>query len=364
MTEGTERLRTSIQKVVDSLTDARLIDGFQISVRDGDAEVLRLAGGRQVPSGRPITAETAFPVFSFSKSVTAAAFHRLATLGRVRYEDRVIDYLPEFGQAGKQDVTIHHLLAHEAGIPDVDEQIDYHDWDDAVGAICTLAPLWEPGSGALYHAGTGYQILGEVLQRLTDLPFAEATAALVLEPIGMHHSTWGRPSTRAFTSMSTPFPDNQSNIDLFVDGPLGAQAMPGATLWSTAQDMATFMAAWLSGSPERQGGWWSPEVVHGALAPRFPMTPGSGRAYARGFFVGADVDRPWAFGRDAEPSTFGHPGWCNAQAMADTSTRTSIGIAFNVAPQQDVSDERISLVVDTIRAGVEHSRQQVAKGPQ
>jgi CubicO group peptidase (beta-lactamase class C family) len=63
------------------------------------------------------TPQTPFCISSASKAVTAVVAHLLAERGLIQIDDRVCDYIPEFGKHGKDAITIGHVLSHRAGIP-------------------------------------------------------------------------------------------------------------------------------------------------------------------------------------------------------------------------------------------------------
>jgi CubicO group peptidase (beta-lactamase class C family) len=96
---------------------------------------------------------------------------------------------PEFGQAGKQQMPVRHLLTHEAGLPVIDEELPEHavlDWDHMIGVLERQTPVWEPGSTQGDHAVTFGWLVGEVVRRIagTDT-FGEALRRLVTEPLGL-----------------------------------------------------------------------------------------------------------------------------------------------------------------------------------
>src|SRR3954449_5495810 len=81
------------------------------------APVVDIWGGTaDEESGRPWEHDTMVVVFSTTKGATAICANRLIEEGRLSPADRVVDHWPEFGDAGKEDVTVEHLLSHQAGL--------------------------------------------------------------------------------------------------------------------------------------------------------------------------------------------------------------------------------------------------------
>jgi CubicO group peptidase (beta-lactamase class C family) len=89
--------------------------------------------------------------------------------GWLDYDERVASYWPEFGQAGKKDVTVRQLLDHQAGLPVVDEPLDPQvlaDFDRLSGILARQRPLWEPGTRHGYHGVSLGWYEGELIRRV------------------------------------------------------------------------------------------------------------------------------------------------------------------------------------------------------
>jgi hypothetical protein len=86
--------------------------------------------------------------------MAAIAVHRLAERGLVDYDAPVARYWPEFAAAGKDAVTVRHLLTHSAGLPRLREPLPpggLYEWETVVAALAAEAPHWEPGTAHGYH---------------------------------------------------------------------------------------------------------------------------------------------------------------------------------------------------------------------
>jgi CubicO group peptidase (beta-lactamase class C family) len=89
--------------------------------------------------------------------------------GWLDYEERVCTYWPEFGQRGKEGITVRQLLAHQAGLFAIDEPVDRSvvaDLDRLAIVLARQKPAWEPGTRQAYHALTLGFYEGELLRRL------------------------------------------------------------------------------------------------------------------------------------------------------------------------------------------------------
>ena len=70
-----------------------------------------------VPRREPMTLDTIFDIASLTKVIaTTTAVMQLVARGEVRLNDPVVKYIPEFGQNGKEDITVRQLLIHHSGL--------------------------------------------------------------------------------------------------------------------------------------------------------------------------------------------------------------------------------------------------------
>ncbi len=129
--------------------------GAACAVYVGARKVVDLWGGVRDPRrGLPWEEDTLVTVFSTTKGMSSLAVAVAHSRGLFDYDDRVVQHWPEFGQAGKQDITIRQLLSHQAGLPAIDEPLDLEalaDPDAVAAAIAKQAPAWEPGTKHGYH---------------------------------------------------------------------------------------------------------------------------------------------------------------------------------------------------------------------
>ena len=136
---------------------------------DGRKIVDLWGGVRDARDGRPWERDTMVLVFSSTKGMAATAVHVAHAKGLFGYDDPVSDHWPEFAQAGKHAIVIRELLAHQAGLPFVDEDLDVDtmaDLDALADVLARQAPVWEPGTRHGYHAITIGWYEGELIRRV------------------------------------------------------------------------------------------------------------------------------------------------------------------------------------------------------
>ena len=123
--------------------------------RQGECVIDLWGGPADAARTRPWQRDTLVNLWSTSKGVAAMAIARLVDRGALRYADRVASFWPEFAAAGKAEVTVAHILSHQAGLPGFAEPIcldDLYDQDLCAARLAAQAPLWEPGTANGYHA--------------------------------------------------------------------------------------------------------------------------------------------------------------------------------------------------------------------
>ena len=140
-----------------------------------------------------------FFLFSAGKPLVALAVHLLAQRGALSLDDPVAAHWPEFGQRGKQAITVRHVLQHRGGLPVARgtplDALVMTDWDASIRAIEHAVPAYPPGEVVAYHVLTFGFILGEVLRRVTGVAVRDCVASELLGPLGVTDVYLGLPSS-------------------------------------------------------------------------------------------------------------------------------------------------------------------------
>ena len=142
---------------VDNFAKRGELGGAVCAVVAGEVVVDLWGGLRERAGSIPWSADTMTLVHSTTKGFSAMVLALLHSLGLLDYDQRVAAYWPEFAQAGKQDITVRQLLAHQAGLFAFDERVDRDvvaDLDRLAGVMERQRPLWPPGERQAYHAIT------------------------------------------------------------------------------------------------------------------------------------------------------------------------------------------------------------------
>ena len=185
-----DKVNRAVQQVLDRLVaDGREI-GVQVCAWQGERQIVDCwAGLADTVTGRMVDGDTLFNVYSVSKAVSAVALHIQVERGLVDYDAPVAAYWPEFGAAGKQDVTVRHILSHVSGVlrmpPDVTPEL-MTNWDWMCTRIAEMPGEYPAGSRSSYQSMTFGWMVGEIVRR-TDpkhRPFGQFVRQEIAEPLG------------------------------------------------------------------------------------------------------------------------------------------------------------------------------------
>ncbi|MEW9083030.1 MAG: serine hydrolase [Caldanaerobacter subterraneus] len=124
--------------------------------------------GKELSNPLPMKVDTIFDLASVTKVMgTTQAIMKLVYENRLKVADKVVEFIPEFGQNGKEDITISDLLTHTSGLP-AWKPIYYHasNSKDSLKYICALHLEYKPGTNRKY-SDIGFMVLGYVIEIIT-----------------------------------------------------------------------------------------------------------------------------------------------------------------------------------------------------
>ena len=185
---------TRMARVEDLLAEeveADRLMGAAIQVsHNGDVRTPVVVGRRRLADhSASVDSDTIFLVASITKPIVAAAVVKLVEDGLVILDDSVTKYVPEFGQNGKEDVRVRHLLTHTSGLPDqIPENRNYRESKrplaDFITRICELPLSFEPGTGISYQS-VGIAMLGEICERVEGKALVTYLKENLFDPLGL-----------------------------------------------------------------------------------------------------------------------------------------------------------------------------------
>jgi len=273
--------------------------------------------------GEAKTPDAVFLLASITKTMTAAAVMTLVDHGKIRLDDPVVKYLPEFSTGPRAKITIVQLLTHVSGLPDQlpENQAlrsSHAKLSQFVEAAVRTPLLFDPGAKFSYSS-MGILLASEVARRVSSTDFAEFVDRTVFQPLEMKQSALGlgrhkmEDIVRNQTERAAPESGagDPSAKEWDWNSPYWrALGAPWGTAHSSAPDVARFFAEFLHPTDRMM----KPETArlmirnHNAdgIVPR-----------GLGFSVGRGSGSP-----GCSEKTFGHSGSSGTLAWADPETDT------------------------------------------
>lgn len=163
--------------------------GAALCVQVGGETVLDLWAGTADKDGQQAWhSDTLLNLFSCTKTYAAVTALQLVGEGKLDLDAPVARLWPEFAAAGKERITLRHLLSHRAGLPAIREPLPaeaLYDWDAMTTALAAEQPWWTPGEGHGYAPITYGWLVGELIRRVDGRGPGESIVARVARPLGL-----------------------------------------------------------------------------------------------------------------------------------------------------------------------------------
>jgi uncharacterized protein YbbC (DUF1343 family)/CubicO group peptidase (beta-lactamase class C family) len=326
-----------LDSVIEKAIAADEIPGAVLLVSHQGRIIHRKAYGNRalLPQREPMTLDTIFDLASLTKVVaTTSAVMKLVEQGKVRLNDPVARYIPEFGANGKEQVTLRHVLTHHSGLRSIPRLPDNWAGADAVLKAIYEDTLVSPPGARFLYSDAGFIVLGELVHRVSGLPLEEFVAKNIFRPLGMRHTRFRPPED--WKSRIAP----TEEIDL----PEGAKAGSGkgrvlrgevhdprargmggvaghAGLFSTADDLAIFCRMLLANGK----GLLAAGSVAKITTPQSPPWSPTQRG------LGWDIDSVYSAPRGEffPVGSFGHTGFTGTSLWINPSSQTFVILLAN-----------------------------------
>src|SRR6185437_6389964 len=172
MTTPTKSLAESLEGIEDAVHAAAeryRVPGAALAIRRGDDVVEVATGVVNKATGVETTTDSVFQIGSITKVFTTTLMMQLVDEGRVKLDEPVCTYLPEFLLANigyAKAITVRHLLTHTSGM-DGDYFRDTGRGADAVDryvySLGALPSLHAPGEMWSY-CNSGFAVAGRIIE--------------------------------------------------------------------------------------------------------------------------------------------------------------------------------------------------------
>jgi len=212
----------------------------------GEVVHARGYGMASLEHGVPIRTSTVFDIASVSKQFGAFAIALLEAEGKISLDDHVREYIPELPDFG-HPITIRHLVHHTSGLRDWPGTLAMAgwDWEDVMSFEQILRMAFhqtdlnfEPGSQYAY-SNTGYNLLAELVARVSGMSFREFCRTRIFEPLGMHRTHFHDDHTEVVPDRADSYRPRDG--DGFGRVTSNLTALGSSSLFTTVEDLARWV---------------------------------------------------------------------------------------------------------------------------
>ena len=271
---------------------------------EGETLLETVQGVQNREGSRPMAIDSIFRIYSMSKPVTVVAALLLMEEGKLALDDPVSKFLPAFKQLRvgleraplEREMTIRNLMSHTSGLTygifaqsPVDALVAKADLlnldstlEEMVQKLSELPLKTQPGSGFEYSLSI--DVLGRVVEVVSDLSLAEFMQRRIFKPLGMHDTGFFVEATK-LSRLADLNNRGREGLDPIPEPP-GVTQLPklqsgGGGLFSTTGDYLRFARMLLHGGEHEAGRLLRPESVELMSTNQMPLL-GLGGAYGLG----------------------------------------------------------------------------------
>jgi len=353
---------SALIEAVERQRQAGLHDGAQLYVSHQGKTLLDTAVGESVP-GRPLRPDDVMLWYSSGKPVTTVAVLQLWERGALGLDDPVGRYIPNWG-AGKERITIRHVLTHTGGFTMVGREEPFDKdlpYQEVVARIAAHPVEWEPGTKAGYHPSTGWKILGAVVQAVDGRPIDRYVDEEVLGPAGITDSRLGIPEADQARlgdrlvpvhwkghALAVPTDGGVRMLEYHIEAIHNqpwfvAKVEPGGGMRGPARELGRFYESLLGFGPP-------------VLEPRTVEVMAAVHRYGLPDVVFAGQKLPWGLGVQVAGSfsggpgrrAFGHSGMASSRGLADPDAGLVSVFVANGLPDPLRNEQRMYEFTDAV----------------
>lgn len=266
---------SGVAAVLQPFVDNHALAGAVTLVADKDKVLsLEAVGYADVAAKKPMPTDALFWIASQSKSLTATALMMLVDEGKVKLDDPVEKYLPEFKnlwlraygdnqvqllKKPKQRMTVRHILSHTSGLPFKsaleEPTLDLLPLPIAVQSYAMTPLTFEPGTKIFQYSNAGINTAGRIIEVVGGMAYEKFMDKRLFGPLGMKDTSFW-PNREQLKRLAKSYKPNDDKSDLVemkivqLKYPLddrSRQPMPAGGLFSTAADVGRFCQMVLNG---------------------------------------------------------------------------------------------------------------------
>jgi CubicO group peptidase (beta-lactamase class C family) len=183
-----DNLEKRVDDYLSSYAHMNDLSGVVLIAQDNQVLFEKAYGFANAANKTANTTETAFRIASLSKTFTAAAISILIERGKVKLQDPLKSYIPDFPNG--ENILVRQLLLHSSGVGFVDSA-DFagkcQSTAELVKLIAAVPPLFPPGKSDSY-SNEGYVLLAAIIEKASGQDYETFLKKNIFEPLNMNHT--------------------------------------------------------------------------------------------------------------------------------------------------------------------------------
>jgi CubicO group peptidase (beta-lactamase class C family) len=231
---------------------AGVVHGAELAWSSGVGFADRASGRRSGP-------DVLYRIASITKTFTGTAILQLRDAGKLDLDDPVVKWVPELADSASPatigTVTIRRLLSHESGLVSEPPGADFMALPPSYQGVAArnLERVGEifiavPPNTQVKYCNLGYQLLGEIVTRVGEIPYAQYVVERILTPLRMS-STGFEPFDPALAQRRAVGYSGRAFSDELAVAPSMPPVWAEGGLWSTIADIGRWLSFQLAAHP-------------------------------------------------------------------------------------------------------------------
>ena len=282
------KVAEALKPFIESQMSLTGIPALSIAIVDDQQIVWAQGFGMADPKEKiPATAETVYRIGSVSKLFTDIAIMQRVERGEINLDTPVNTYLPEFKPRNPfgAPITLRELMSHRSGLLREPPVGNYFETTEptlaaTVASLNDTELVYAPGTHTKY-SNAAIAVVGYVLETQTHQPFAKYLKSTVLEPMGLHHSSF-EPDPQIVRNLAKA--EMWTYDGKTFEAPTFQLGMaPAGSMYSTVEDLGKFLSVLMAQGKTENGPLIQPATLQQMWSPQFP-NPG-GWEFGLGFLV-------------------------------------------------------------------------------
>lgn len=189
------------EAAISHVLDEAANEGFEgvVGISDKNGTFFMRAYGDAVKGATPYSEDTLVDIASITKQFTGAAILKLREQGKLKLDDRLDKYFNNLPD-DKKAITLHQLLTHTAGMPDLIGRDEEPLSREAYLKRAFGAPLVHTPGTVHSYSNVGYSVLGAVIEIASSEPYETYLFENIWKPAGLFTTGYYRPDWRGYVA--------------------------------------------------------------------------------------------------------------------------------------------------------------------